>query len=99
MFARGVEAIAKPSKTLDVAETIRERALRILRKQSGLDEIVLVSDTEVDHVLALSLWNTKEDAERDHGDEYPTLYGLLADLIEVVPTIRTIKSIAPLLTR
>jgi hypothetical protein len=90
MFARGVEVIAKPSKTLEVADTIRERALPILRKQSGfVDEIVLVSDTEVDHVLALSLWNTKEDAERYHGDEYPTLYGLLADLIEVVPTIRT----------
>ena len=35
MFARGVEAIAKPSKTLDIAETIRERSLRIPRKQSG----------------------------------------------------------------
>ena len=90
MFARGVEVIAKPSKTLEVADTIRERALPILRKQSGfVDEIVLVSDTEVDHVLALSFWNAKEDAERYHGDEYPTLYGLLADLIEVVPTIRT----------
>src|SRR5713101_5142668 len=32
MFARGVEVIAKPSKTLEVAETIRERALPILRK-------------------------------------------------------------------
>lgn len=89
MFARGVEVIAKPSKKLEVADTIRERALPILRKQSGfVDEIVLV-DTEVDHVLALSFWNVKEDAERYHGDEYPTLYGLLADLIEVVPTIRT----------
>jgi hypothetical protein len=90
MFVRGVDVIAKPSKTLEVADTIRERALPILRKQSGfVDEIVLVSDTEVDHVLALSFWNTKEDAERYHGDEYPTLYGLLAHLIEVVPTIRT----------
>src|SRR5712692_4292794 len=90
MFARGVEVIAKPSKTLEVTETIRERALPILRKQSGfVDQIVLVSDTEVDHVLALSFWNTKEDAERYHGDEYPTLYGPLAHLIEVVPTIRT----------
>ena len=89
MFARGAEVIAKPSKTLEVADTIRERALPIFRKQSGfVDEIVLVSDT-VDHVLALSFWNTKEDAERYHGDEYPTLCGLLAHLIEVAPTIRT----------
>ena len=90
MFVRGFEVIAKPSKALEVADTIRERALPILRKQSGfVDEIVLVSDTEVDHVLALSFWNTKEDADRYHGDEYPTLYGLLAPLIELVPTIRT----------
>ena len=52
MFARGAEVIAKPSKTLEVADTIRERAQPILRTQSGfVDEIVLVSDTEVDHVL------------------------------------------------
>jgi hypothetical protein len=90
MFARGVEVIAKPGMTLEVAYTIRERALPILRKQSGfVDEIVLVSDAQVDHVLALSFWNTKEDAERYHEDEYPTLYGLIADLIEVLPTIRT----------
>jgi hypothetical protein len=91
MFVRGVEVIAKPSKTLEVADTIRERALPILRKQSGfVDEIVLVSDTEVDHVLALSFWNTKEDAERYHGDEYPTLYeptcdGLGAELFKFRP--------------
>jgi hypothetical protein len=49
-----------------------------------------VSDTEVDHVLALSFWNTKEDAERYHGDEYPTLYeptcdGLGAELFKFRP--------------
>lgn len=61
MFARGVDVIAKPSKTLEVADAIRERALPILRKQSGfVDEIVLVSDTEVDHVLTLSFWTQKK---------------------------------------
>jgi hypothetical protein len=86
MFVRGVDVIAKPSKTLEVADTIRERALPILRKQSGfVDEIVLVSDTEVDHVLALSFWNTKEDAERYHGDEYPTLYEPTCDGLGAKP--------------
>jgi hypothetical protein len=90
MFARGVEVLAKSGMALKVVCTIRERALPILRKQPGfVDEIVLVSDTQVDHVLALSFWNTKEDAEHYHEDEYPTLYGLLAHLIEVVPTLRT----------
>jgi Antibiotic biosynthesis monooxygenase len=84
MFTRGVEVITKPGKTREVADTIQESARPILRKQPGfVDAIVLVSDTEADHILALSFWNTKEDAECFHREEYPTLYGLLAHLIEI----------------
>jgi heme-degrading monooxygenase HmoA len=42
----------------------------ILKKQTGfVDETVLVSDPEPNRVLAISFWNTKEDAERYQREE------------------------------
>jgi len=82
MFTRVVEVITTSGKKREVADTIRGRVLPILKNQPGfVDEIVLVSETEPNRILALSFWKTKEDAERYHRDEYPTINGL-AHLIE-----------------
>ena len=53
MYTRLVEVKTKPGKAREVAKTIEDKALPILKKQQGfVDEIVLVSDTEPDQVLA-----------------------------------------------
>ena len=54
-----------------------------------VDETVLVSDTESDHVLALSFWNSKEDAERYQREQYARINEILAPLLETAPVIRT----------
>jgi heme-degrading monooxygenase HmoA len=67
MFTRVVEVTSKSGKAKELSNTINEKVLPILKKQTGfVDETVLVSDTESTRILGLSFWNSKEDAERYH---------------------------------
>ena len=53
MFTQVVELTAKFLKERELAQTINHKVLPILQRQSGfVDEIVLVSDIESDHILA-----------------------------------------------
>src|SRR5207245_9924394 len=90
MFTRAVELTSKPGKSKELAKAINERAVPILKKQQGfVDEIVLVSDAEPDHVLALSFWNKRGDAEQYHREQYPKIHETLRHLLEAEPMLRT----------
>src|SRR5438309_10536556 len=90
MFTRAVELTSKPGKSKELAKAINERAVPILKKQQGfVDEIVLVSDAEPDHVLALSFWNKRGDAEHYHREQYPKIPEPLQHLLDAEPLIRT----------
>jgi heme-degrading monooxygenase HmoA len=51
--------------------------------------MVLVSDVEQDRVLALSVWKTKEDAERYHREQYKNVHETFRHLLKAEPKIRT----------
>jgi heme-degrading monooxygenase HmoA len=90
MYTRIVELITKPGKAREVCDTINDKALPILKKQSGfVDATVLASETEPDRVLALSFWNTKEDAERYRREQYPKINEILSRHLETAPVIQT----------
>ena len=90
MFTRVVEITTKTGKSHELANTIHEKVLPILKKQSGfVDETVLTSDMESNRVLALSFWKTKDDAERYHREQYPKVTEMLSPLLETAPVIRT----------
>ena len=90
MFTRVVEITCKSGKAKELSSTINEKVLPILKKQSGfVDEAVLVSDTESTRILGLSFWNSKDDAERYHREQYPKIQEMLKPLLETEPVIRT----------
>ena len=90
MFTRVVEITCKSGKAKELSNTINEKVLPILKKQSGfVDEAVLVSDTESTRILGLSFWNSKDDAERYHREQYPKIQEMLKPLLETEPVIRT----------
>ena len=90
MFTRVVEVQAKSGKAKELAKTIYDKALPILRGQTGfVDEVVLVSDTEPDHLLALSFWNRQQDAERYNKEQYPKVNELIAHLVATAPAVKT----------
>jgi heme-degrading monooxygenase HmoA len=90
MFTRIVELTSKPGKTKELSKTITEKVVPILKKQTGfVDETVLVSDTESTRVLGLSFWNSREDVERYHREQYPKIHEMIKHLLETEPLVRT----------
>ena len=90
MFTRVVEVSSKSGKSHELANTINERVLPILRQQTGfLDETVLTSETEPNRVMALSFCKTKEDADRYQREQFAKVTEILSNLIENPPAVRT----------
>ena len=86
MFVRVVEVKTKPGKAREVCETLHEKILSTLKAQPGfVDEVVLVSDVE--GILALSFWKTKEDAERYSHEDYAKVSELIKHLVHSKPTV------------
>jgi len=89
MYTRIVEITSKSGKARELCNTIKEKIVPILKKQTGFaDETVLVSDAEPNRVLGLSFWESKEDAERYHREQYPQVHDTLKHLLEGEPVIR-----------
>ena len=90
MFTRVVELNSKSGKTRELCNTIDDKVLPILKRQTGfVDEIVIVSDAEPEHVLALSFWNTRADAQRYEREQFETVQKTIEHLMEAAPVVRT----------
>ena len=90
MFARVVELTAKFREARELAQTINHKVLPILERQPGfVDAIVLVSDIESDHILALSFWKSQQDAERYNRDQYPKVNEIISHLVDRAPIIKS----------
>jgi heme-degrading monooxygenase HmoA len=86
MFVRVVEVKTKPGKAREVCGTLHEKVLSTLKAQAGfVDEIVLVSDPE--GILALSFWNTKEDAQRYSHEDYAKVSEVIQHLVHSKPKV------------
>ena len=90
MYTRVVEINSKPGKARELCSTIDDKVLPILRKQAGfVDETVMVSETEPNRILALSFWNTREDAQRYEREQFDTVQKIVQQLLEAAPVVRT----------
>ena len=90
MFTRVVELTTKSGTARELTTLINDKVLPILKKQTGfVDETVLASDTDPNRVLAISFWNTREDAERYQKEQYPVVHDMVRHLLETEPVIRT----------
>jgi quinol monooxygenase YgiN len=90
MFTRVVEVTAKNGKAKEVCSTIREKVLPVLKNQNGfVDEITLISTINPNRVVALSIWKSKEDAERYHNQQFQNITNLLRNHLERDPTVET----------
>jgi heme-degrading monooxygenase HmoA len=90
MFTRTVEVTTKPGKVRELTTLFNDKALPILKKQTGfVDETILVSDTEPNRGLAISFWDTKEDAERYDREQYPAIHEMMRHLLDAEPVVRT----------
>ena len=89
MFARQVSMRLKPNSTKAFTDSIEKEIIPLLRKQKGFqDEITLVG-SDGTKVTAISLWDSKEDAETYNRATYPEVLKALMKVVEGTPEIRT----------
>jgi quinol monooxygenase YgiN len=87
MFARNVSIRLKPNTLNDFNQTFEKEILPVLRKQAGFrDEIALSGDDT--YVTAISLWDSKEQAEAYNTSAYPTVLKTLDKFLDGPPKVR-----------
>src|SRR5262249_6686195 len=90
MFTRVVEITTKAGKARELSRTIGDKILALLKTQPGfVDEMTLISDQNPDRVLAISFWNTREDAEKYNRETFPKVNEIIRASIEGTPKVQT----------
>ena len=87
MFTRHVIMELKPNAIKDFANTIDTKVLPLLKQQKGFrDEITFVA-TDRSEAIAISFWDTKEEAEAYNVSGYPEVLKTLTSLVEGTPRV------------
>ena len=92
MFARSVSCTLKPGRVTEFTKTFEKDVIPVLRKQNGFqDEIAFVAEGAGTEVVAISLWDKKEDAEAYHRGSYPEVLKALAKVVDGTPEVRNFE--------
>jgi hypothetical protein len=88
MYARNVTLNLKPNTAREFTQTFEKDILPMLRKQNGFkDEITFVGPNGKE-VLAISLWDRKENAEQYGRETYPQVLKGLSRVVEGTPEVQ-----------
>jgi hypothetical protein len=88
MYARNVAIRLKPNTLSDFTKAFDTTVLPILRKQKGFrDEITFAMQGGTD-VVAISLWDNKENAEAYNTTGYPQVLKSLEKVLDGTPKLR-----------
>ena len=92
MFARHVSMRLKPNTRAEFTQTIEKEIIPLLRKQQGFqDEITFLAPGTGTEVLAISLWEQKENADAYHRGAYPEVLKTLAKVVDGTPEVRNFE--------
>jgi hypothetical protein len=93
MFARTVSIHLKSNMLSDYNRTFEKDILPLLRKQKGFrDEITLSNPSSLD-AIAISLWETRADAEAYNTSTYPEVLKTLSRMIDGTPKVQTFEAV------
>jgi heme-degrading monooxygenase HmoA len=89
MFTRHVTIKLKANSAAEFTRVIENEIIPLLRKQKGFrDEVTFVVPERLE-AIALSFWDTKEDAEAYNRTGYQEVLKTLSKVVEGDPKIET----------
>jgi hypothetical protein len=94
MYARNISIHLKPSMLNDFNTTFEQEVLPMLRKQKGFKDEITFSVPSSNDVIAISLWDTKENADAYNTAGYPEVLKLLSKTFDGEPKVRTSEVIS-----
>ena len=89
MFTRIVSMQLKPNTHREFTEKFEKEIIPTLKKQQGFQDELLCVVPGGPEVVAISLWNSKENAETYNRTTYPGVLETLANLVEPTPKVQT----------
>jgi quinol monooxygenase YgiN len=90
MFARIVEFEAKRGRREDVNARITNDIVPVLQQQLGFVDFIALSDKAApDRVVCISLWESREHAEKHHQQHYETIVDMLRPVLQRGPSLET----------
>ena len=95
MFARNVTFHLKSNMFSDYTRTFENDTLPLLRKQKGFQDEITLSNPNSQDVIAISLWDSKANAEAYNTNGYPEVLRTLGRMIttyRLLPKIHTHKT-------
>jgi hypothetical protein len=93
MFVRNLSIHLKSNMLSDYTRSFENEILPLLRKQKGFkDEITLSNPGSLD-VVAISLWESKANAEAYNTNTYPEVLKTFARMIDGTPKVQTFESV------
>ena len=94
MFARNVSIRLKPNTLRDFQQTFEKEVIPLLRRQPGFrDEITFADENKTD-VTAISLWESREQAETYSKTTYPTVLKALDKFLDSPPQVHVLRVIS-----
>ena len=91
MFTRHVTLRLKANSASEFSNAMEKEIIPLLRKQNGFrDEVTLVAP-ERQEAVAISFWETKENAEAYSRTGYPEILKILAKVVEGSPKVETFE--------
>ena len=91
MFTRNVTMKLKPNTAPEFKALVENEILPLLRKQQGFrDEFTFVAP-ERSEVLAISLWETKENAEAYNRTGYPEILKIVEKVVDGTPKVENFE--------
>jgi len=89
MFARNVRMQLKPNSTAQFTQTLEKEVLPLLRKQEGFQDEVTFLGANGNEAIAISFWQSKENAEAYSRSAYPEVLKTLGKIVEGTPQLQT----------
>jgi heme-degrading monooxygenase HmoA len=93
MFARNVSVHLQPNTLSDYTRTFENDTLPLLRKQKGFKDEITLSNPGSQDVIAISLWESKADAEAYNTNTYPEVLRSFARMIDGTPKVQTFEAV------
>jgi heme-degrading monooxygenase HmoA len=77
----------KRNVTTEFTNAVDSKVLPLLRKQKGFRDLITFGAPDRSEVIAISFWDTKEEAEAYNVSGYPEVLKTLTGMVEGTPRV------------
>jgi hypothetical protein len=93
MFTRNVSFRLKSNMLSDYTRTFQNEILPLLRKQKGFKDEITLSNPGSQDAIAISLWDSKANADAYNTNHYPEVLRAFAKVIDGTPKVQTFEAV------